>query len=354
MGARNRGGFHKLRVALVERLCEDASAVTFEVPPELADTFAFLPGQFLTIRRTVDGVEQRRSYSIASALGAPPRIGVRAVPGGAISGWLVHDVLPGDLLDVAPAAGSFVPDLAAPGRHVFIAAGSGITPVLSIASSVLADGASRATIIYGNRRSETVMFVDDLADLKDAHLGRTEIVTVLSREAREVELFNGRLDAAKLESLLPAVCDPATVEHWWLCGPFDMVIDATKVLGAFGVAEERIHRELFYVEDVAPEPLRRADPAVPGAAVTVVADGRATLTSIAWDQPILDGAQWVRPDLPFACKGGVCGTCRAKVTFGEVRMRRNFALEPGEVDGGYVLTCQSLCVSENVTVDYDA
>ena len=354
MGARNRGGFHKLRVALVERLCEDASAVTFEVPPELVDTFDFLPGQFLTVRRTVDGVEQRRSYSIASPLGAPPRIGVREVLGGAISAWLVHDVRRGDLLDMAPAAGSFVPDLATPGHHVLIAAGSGITPVLSIASSVLADGESKATIVYGNRRSDTVMFVDDLADLKDAHLGRTEIVTVLSREVQEVEMFNGRLDAAKLESLLPALCDPATVDQWWLCGPFDMVVDATTVLTAFGVAEGRIHRELFYVEDVAPEPLRRTDPAVLGAAVTVVADGRATLTSIAWDRPILDGAQRVRPDLPFACRGGVCGTCRAKVTCGEVRMRRNFALQPTEVDGGYVLTCQALCVSDNVTVDYDA
>ena len=354
MSPRTREGFHELRVAKVDRLCDDATAVTFDVPAALAETFTFLPGQFLTIRRTVSGVEHRRSYSIASAVGAPPKIGVREVAGGAISGWLVHDVRPGDVIDVQPAAGSFVPDLTVAGRHVLIAAGSGITPVLSIASSVLADRTSKATVIYANRRSDTAMFVDELAEVKDAHLERAEIVSVLSREAQEVEMFNGRLDAAKLASLLPAVCEPAGVDHWWLCGPYDMVIDATRVLAAFAVSDDKIHRELFYVEDVAPDPVRRIDIEAPGALVTVVADGRSTSITVAWDKPILDGAQLARPDLPFACRGGVCGTCRAKLVEGQVRMRRNFALEAAEIDDGYVLTCQSVCVTETVTVDYDS
>jgi len=346
--------FHPLEVAAVERLCEDAAAITFTVPPELSSVFAFRPGQFLTVRRRVDGCEHRRSYSISSPLGCPPRIGVREVPGGVVSRWLVREVRAGDLIEVQPPAGSFTPDLSRPGRHVLLAAGSGITPVLSIAASVLADGQSEVVLIYGNRRASSVMFADEVADLKNRHLGRVQIVHLLSREAQEVDLCNGRPDAGKLRTLLPLVCDPGSVDHWWLCGPYQMTTDVIEVLAELGVPVDRVHRELFYVEDEPPQVVHHQESDAPGACVTIILDGRSTTVTVPWDTPVLDGAQRVRPDLPFACKGGVCGTCRAKVRAGQVRLRRNFALEPAEIEAGYVLTCQSLCVTDEVTVDYDA
>lgn len=351
-----RPRFHALEVARVDRLCADAVAVTFDVPDELAERFAFRPGQSLTLRRTVDGREERRSYSICAPAGTRPRIGVREVPDGLFSGWLVNEVRPGERIDVLPPDGRFTPDLDAAEHHVLIAAGSGVTPVLSIAATLLARTDSHVVLVYGNRRSDTVMFADELADLKDAHPSRFEIVHVLSREPREAELFSGRLDAGRLRVLLPALIDVAGVDGWWLCGPYGMVVDADTVLGECGVPRDRVHHELFYVEDAPPEPARHAEPDSgdgSGCAATVVLDGRTTTLDVPRGTPILDAAQRVRPDLPFACKGGVCGTCRAKLTEGEVRMRRNFALEQSELDAGYVLTCQSLPVTDAVTVDYD-
>ena len=354
--SRRRATFHSLRVSQVERLCDDAVAVTFDVPGDLAGEYDFRPGQSLTLRRIVDGHEERRSYSICAPRGAKLRIGVREVPGGLFSSWLVNDVRPGEEIDVLPPSGSFTPDLRTHERHVLIAAGSGITPVLSIASSVLRETNATVTLLYGNRRSDTVMFADDLADLKDTHPARLELVHILSREPRESELFTGRLNADKLHALLSTVVDPGEVNQWWLCGPFGMVTDAQQVLREHGVPEGRIHQELFYVDDVPPEPVRHEEPGVSGPATeaTVILDGRVSSLALPRDTPVLDAAQRVRPDLPFACKGGVCGTCRAKVTEGEVRMRRNFALEQSEVDEGFVLTCQSLPVSATLTVDYDA
>ncbi len=346
-----RARFHPLRVADVQSLTDDSAAVRFEIPAELADDFRFAPGQSLTLRR---GAE-RRSYSICAPAGTSPRIGVREVAGGLFSGWLVHQVRPGDLIDVQRPAGSFGPDLSAAGRHLLIAAGSGITPMLSIAASVLqAHAESTVTLIYGNRRSDTVMFADEVADLKDSFPARMRLVHVLSREPQEVELFSGRLDANRLRRLLPATVDVARIDHFWLCGPFGVVNDAIEVLTESGVAPDRIHRELFYVEDLPPVAVQHHEaPPGPGAEVTVVLDGRSTAIVVPPGVPVLDAAQQVRPDLPFACKGGVCGTCRALVTHGEVRMRRNFALEKAELDAGYVLTCQALPVSDTVTVDFD-
>jgi ring-1,2-phenylacetyl-CoA epoxidase subunit PaaE len=341
--------FYPLTVAAVEPLTDDSAAITFDVPPDLAGAFAFRPGQSLTVRRG----EQRRSYSICVPPGRRPRIGVREVAGGAVSGWLVRRARPGDVVDVQPPSGTFTPDpAAAAGRHVLIAAGSGITPVLSIAWSLLLAG-GEVTLIYGNRRADTVMFADEVADLKDAFPARMRLVHVLSREAQEVDLFSGRLDAAKLRTLLPATVDAAAVGHWWLCGPFGMVEAAIGVLTDLGVPRDRLHRELFYVEDAPPPEVTHQEQAGPGAEVTVILDGRATVVTIAPGTPILDGAQRARADLPFACKGGVCGTCRALVTDGAVTMRRNFALEEAEVAAGYVLTCQSLPATEAVTVSYD-
>ncbi|HWD01706.1 MAG TPA: 1,2-phenylacetyl-CoA epoxidase subunit PaaE [Amycolatopsis sp.] len=350
-----RTGFHALRVADVERLCDDAVAVTFDVPEELADTFDFAPGQSLTVRRTVAGREERRSYSICAPAGQRPRVGVRLVPQGVISPWLVNDVRVGDVVDVAAPTGSFTPDLAAGGHHVLIAAGSGITPVLSIAASLLATPDATVTVLYGNRRTDTVMFADELADLKDRHPARLELIHVLSREPREAELFTGRLDADKLRALFGSLVPVGSVDHFWLCGPFGMVTSAQDVLASLGVDESRVHQELFYVDDVPPEPVEHVDPAVGGASseVTLILDGRSTTMSLPRDSSLLDGAQKFRPDLPFACKGGVCGTCRARITDGSVDMRRNFALEKSEVAAGFVLTCQSHPVSERVTVDFD-
>ena len=339
--------FYPLTVAAVDPLTDDAAAITFDVPDGMAETFAFKPGQSLTVQR---GAE-RRSYSICVPPGRAPRIGVREVPGGLISGWLVRGVRPGDVVDVQPPAGTFTPDVSA-GEHVLVAAGSGITPVLSIASSLLLAGA-RVTLIYGNRRADTVMFADEVADLKDAFPTRMRLVHVLSREAQEVDLFSGRLDAAKLRALLPATVDVSAVDDWWLCGPFGLVEAAIEVLTELGVPRSRLHRELFYVEDVPPPPAEHAEHPGPGAEVTVILDGRATVVTIPPGTPVLDGAQRARADLPFACKGGVCGTCRARVTHGKVTMRRNFALEDKELAVGYVLTCQSLPATPAVTVDYD-
>lgn len=351
-----RGRFHPLTVADVEQLTDDAVAVRFSVPPELADRYAFRPGQSLVLRRRIGERRERRNYSICAPAGAAPRIGVREVPDGVFSSWLVHELRPGDQVDVSTPTGSFTPDLTAAGHHVLIAAGSGITPVLSIAASVLTNAASTVTLLYGNRRTDTVMFADELADLKDRYPDRLELVHVLSREPRETELFTGRLDAAKLTELLRLLPEPAQVDHWWLCGPYGMVIDAIDVLTAHGVARDRVHTELFYVEDAPPEQVHHTDEQVegPSSEVTVVLDGRSTTVAVPRDTAILDGAQRVRPDLPFACKGGVCGTCRARVVNGEVHMRRNFALEQSEVDSGFVLTCQSRPLSDQVTVDYDA
>ena len=353
---RPAGDFHPLAVAEVSQLCADAVAITFDVPAGLAERYAFRAGQSLTLRRLIDGREERRSYSICAPEGARPRIGVRAVPDGLFSRWLVREVRPGDEISVGVPAGSFTPGPETGGHHVLIAAGSGITPVLSIAATVLRDPAATAAVCYGNRHAGTVMFADELADLKDRYPARLELIHVLSREPREAELLSGRLDAAKLTELLRRLIDTAGADHWWLCGPFEMVASATELLTGQGVPAARIHRELFYVEDVPPPVARHAD-AIPAGATseaTIVLDGRSSTVSLARDVTVLEGAQRVRPDLPFACKGGVCGTCRARVTSGEVHMRRNFALEESEVAGGFVLTCQSLPVSGVLTVDYDA
>ncbi|UOY02323.1 phenylacetate-CoA oxygenase/reductase subunit PaaK [Blastococcus sp. PRF04-17] len=343
-------------MARVERLTDDAVAVTFDVPDELADDYRFRPGQALTLRRVQDGRDERRSYSICAPAGAPPRVGVREVPGGYFSSWLVHEVRPGDVIDVLPPSGTFTADLDTPADHVFVVAGSGITPALSLAGTVLRDGRSTVTVFYGNRRASTVMFADELADLKDRHGPRLQLVHVLSREPRDAEITNGRLDGERLRTLVTHLVDVPHVDHWWLCGPHGLVTDARALLGDLGVPREKVHQELFYVDDVPPQPVRGDDAVVagPSSQVTVVLDGRTTPLALPRDVPVLDAAQKVRGDLPFACKGGVCGTCRAKVTEGAVRMRRNYALETDELEAGYVLTCQALPVTDRVTVDYDA
>jgi ring-1,2-phenylacetyl-CoA epoxidase subunit PaaE len=349
--------FHPLRVAAVDRLCDDAVAVTFDVPANLADAYDFRAGQSLTLRRWIDGREERRSYSICAPAGSPPRVGVREVPGGLFSRWLVHEVEAGDVVDVSTPTGRFTPEPGrAGGRHVLVAAGSGITPVLSIAATVLADPGSHVTLLYGNRRTSSVMFAEELADLKDTYGSRFDLMHVLSREPREVELFSGRLDAGRLRTILDLLVPVPAVDVFWLCGPYDLVNAARGVLAGLGVDGRRVRTELFYVDELPPPPVRHQEPGLegPSSQVTVVLDSRSTTLTLPRTAPLLDSAQRSRADLPFACKGGVCGTCRAKVTAGQVDMRRNYALEPDEVAAGFVLTCQSFPVSAALTVDYDA
>jgi len=347
--------FHTLTVAAVERLTDDAVAVTFDVPAELADAFAFEAGQSLTLRRALEGQEHRRAYSICAPAGSRPRIGVREIPDGLFSRWLVNEVTPGTEIEVQTPTRSFRADPAAGGRHLCVAAGSGITPMLSIASTVLTNPDADVTLLYGNRTSGSVMFAEEIGDLKNLHGPRFQVVHVLSREPRDVELFSGRLDAERLRRLLGALVPVGSMDHVWLCGPFAMINDAREVLTELGVPAERVHFELFYVDEPPPE-LHRAGPVVTGETsdVTVVLDGLSATAPMPRDQTILDAAQVARTDLPFACKGGVCGTCRALGRDGEVDMRRNYALEKAEVDAGFVLTCQSYPVSDCVTVDFDA
>jgi ring-1,2-phenylacetyl-CoA epoxidase subunit PaaE len=348
--------FHTLTVADVESLCDDAVAVTFDVPEDLRSEFDFRPGQSVMLSRTVDGVEHRRSYSICAPVGERPRVGVREVTDGLFSSWLVHEVKPGDRIDVQGPSGTFHADPAAGGRHVLIAAGSGITPMLSIAGSVLANPDAEVVLLYGNRRTRSVMFAEEIADLKDRYGARFDVIHVLSREPREVELFSGRLDAERLRAILAAVVPTPEIDHFWLCGPFGMVNDAQDVLSELGVPKSSIHHELFYVDDVPPPQDKHREPGVtgPSSEVTITLDGRSVTGTLPQDESILDAGEQLRSDLPFACKGGVCGTCRAKVTGGEVDMRRNYALEDNEVAAGFVLTCQTFPLSDTVTVDFDA
>ncbi len=353
---RRRPALHSLRVAAVQPLCEDAAAVSFDIPAELADEFAFAPGQSLTLRREIDGRDERRSYSICSPAGSVPRIGVRVVPGGLFSAWLVREVRPGDMVDVMAPTGAFTPDLTTPGHHVLIAAGSGITPMLSIAESVLAaDSRSTVTLFYGNRRTDTVMFADELADLKDLYPAPYQLAHVLSREPREAEGAlrpSGRRAAVGARRLagrrggrgpLVAVVRPA--RH----GPRRPAgAGRARRCRPTGSTRSCLRRRPAVRE------VHHQDTAVVGpvSEVTITLDGRSTTAALPRGRSILDGAQTC-PDLPFACKGAV----RHLPGPGHRRQGRHAPqLRPRTRRGrrGYVLTCQSFPVTETLAVDYDS
>jgi ring-1,2-phenylacetyl-CoA epoxidase subunit PaaE len=367
---RRRPVFHSLDVVEVERLTDDSVAVTFRVAPELRDAFAFRAGQHLTVRRRGPGEEVRRSYSISStphqlATQGVLRVGIKLIDGGAFSSFATSELCRGDTVEVLPPLGHFTTafDPARERHYAAIVAGSGITPVLSLAATALqSELSSRFTILYGNRTANSVMFAEELADLKDRHPTRLHVVHVLSREAQEAELLSGRLDAARLGRLFDALLPPESVDEWFLCGPYGMVLDARTVLAGRGVPERAVHTELFHVADepvsVDERPVTRSSRSTTAGAgdatVTLVLDGRTSDFTMQRDERILDAALRSRPELPYACKGGVCSTCRAKVTDGRVEMARNFALEPDELAAGYVLTCQSSPLTDRVVVDYDA
>src|SRR6266511_3527987 len=310
---RRRPIFHKLTVSEVSPLTDDAVAVSFEVPVELREAFAFRAGQHLTVRRVVD---------------------------------------------VLPPLGHFTTafDPARRRHYAAIVAGSGITPVLSLVATALAtEPESRFTLLYGNRTSASVMLTEELADLKDRYPTRLHLVHVLSREPRDAALLSGRLDADRLRRLFDALVAPSTVDDWFLCGPYGMVLDAKTVLAERGIPDTAVRTELFHVEDAPAAPRRVVAARDAGdTQVTILLDGRASTFSMGRDERVLDAALRVRGELPYACKGGVCSTCRARLVEGEVRMARNFALEPDELAAGYVLTCQSSPLTDRLVVDYDA
>ncbi|HET7387580.1 MAG TPA: 1,2-phenylacetyl-CoA epoxidase subunit PaaE [Nocardioidaceae bacterium] len=354
--------FHPLVVAAIEPLTDDSLAITFEVPEELREDYAFTQGQHLTIRTELAGDDVRRNYSICAPVSAGVlRVAVKRLPGGAFSEHALDVLKVGDVLDVMTPSGRFFTELDPDNRkhYVCVAAGSGITPVLSIVASTLdAEPHSRVTLLYANRTHASVMFLEELEDLKDSHPDRFHLVHVLSREAQDVELFSGRLDTDRMSRILDTLLPVETVDEWFLCGPFDMVSSLRKLLVAEGVSKRAVHAEVFHVESSPPRPpAPQASAAGPaeGAEVQITLDGRSSTFRLAHDGPVvLDAALAVRTDAPYACKGGVCGTCRAKLVEGSVEMETNWALEPEEVERGYVLTCQSHPTSSRLVLDYDA
>ncbi len=352
--------FHKLKLAGVRREADDAVSLALEVPPALRQEFAFAPGQHLTLRRFVDGEEQRRSYSLCAGIDDGEwRIGVRELPGGLFSTWANRELRAGDDIECMAPDGAFrvalQPQAA---RHLLlVAAGSGITPLLAIAKSVLArEPASSVTLLYGNRRVASVMFREELEDLKNRHLGRFALYHVFSREPQDIELFAGRLDASRVARFLDTLVRLADVDDVFLCGPSAMLDELVALFTARGVAEAHLHVERFGTGGL-PAPARDA-PIADGpdarVRVTVVADGLTRELRLARNGiSILDAARAAGLDLPFSCKSGVCSTCRARLTGGSVTMDRNFALMKSDLDAGFILTCQAHPTSDAVVVNFD-
>ena len=348
--------FHPLTVGTVDPLTDDAVAVTFVVPKDLSERFRYLPGQHVTVRKEIDGVDVRRSYSIcANANRGSLRVGIKRLDGGAFSTWATSELQAGDVIDVATPVGEFTIPSGTTGLHYgAIVAGSGITPVLSLVSTTLeAEPSARWTVIYGNRAARTVMFLDELEGLKDRHPDRLQIVHVLSREDPGLELFAGRIDSHKLEALFASVVDADRIDRWFLCGPYEMVTEARDVLGSRGIPGEHIRDELFFAgppTDVPPPP---PEDEAGTTRLTVILDGRASQTRMRPQTSVLDAAMSVRSELPYSCKGGMCATCKAKVIEGEVTMDKNYALVASDLEQGFVLTCQSHPVGDHLVVDYD-
>lgn len=348
--------FHSLVVTDVSRLTDDSVVVSFDVPDELSDVFEFVPGQHLTLRTTIDGEDVRRSYSICSPSGTDTmQVGIKQLSGGTFSTWANEQLASGMILESTPPAGEFVlaADAERTASYVAIAAGSGITPVLSIIASTLRDEPNSSfTLIFGNRNGASVMFLDAIDAIKGAYPERFSVFHILSRESHHVPLFSGRVDAEKLKDLFGSVVPPDDVGGWYLCGPRGMVEDAQRVLLASGVDRSRIHDELFYAGGDGP--LETAEDDATGSEVRFTLDGRTSTVVVDPDgAPILDHVLSVRPEGPFSCRSGACASCRAKVTVGEVQMDRNWSLNQAEVDSGQILTCQSHPVSEVVELTYD-
>lgn len=348
--------FHTLRIAEVRRETADAVSVRFEVPQDLVSEYRFEPGQHLNLRARLDGEEMRRSYSICSGLDdGELRVAIKKVAGGRFSAWANDTLKPGDTIDVMTPEGRFhSPRDASRARHyVGFAAGSGITPILSLVKTILArEPRSRFTLIYGNRRQSSVMFHEALEDLKDRYLTRFALYNVFSREEQEVGLFNGRIDAAKTRAFLETLVPADTIDAAFICGPASMIDEVESALLAAGVPPKRVHVERFGTPGTEAAPAPVVDAAE--ARVTLVVDGLKREVDFRREHgSILDAGVAAGLDLPFSCKGGMCCTCRAKLIEGEVKMRKNFALEPTDVEAGFVLTCQSYPLTGRVVLSYD-
>lgn len=403
--ARRRASFHELSVKEVRRLTDDAIEVTFDVPADLAGFYDYVPGQYVALRTQMpdeEGAlrEVRRSYSICAAPvefddgSSEIRVAIKRDIGGEFSTWANAELAAGATMEVMSPMGAFVSkrhggvqpsdgadvdlvddtvsnilnsmnhpdDMArASGTYVAIAAGSGITPVMALARSLLSgDPGTRLDLIYANKATADVMFLEELADLKDRYPQRFALHHVLSREQRISPLMSGRLDAEKLESLLGTAIHTADVDEWFLCGPFELVQLCRDVLEQRGVPRDRVRFELFTTgrpdrpEGQSGRPII-VDEAEETYKITFTLDGLTAdvLSPVRAHESVLNAALRVRPDVPFACAGGVCGTCRAKLCEGTVEMEENYALEPEEIEAGYVLTCQSRPTSEAVSVNYD-
>jgi ring-1,2-phenylacetyl-CoA epoxidase subunit PaaE len=371
--------FHSLFVKRIDALTADAAQITFAIPPDLRDAFEFKPGQFLTLRAQINGESVRRSYSICSTPALLEHsqeicVGIKRVEDGVFSTWATTQLQAGDEIDVMPPDGRFViknPDAKMRlandeqrGVHrLAIAAGSGITPILSIASHSLAtEPSSRFTLVYGNQRTNTIMFGEALQDLKDRYPGRLQLIHILSRQATELPLSHGRIDAAKIKELTQSLINPQAVDEAFICGPEAMIEAVEPALQAAGIAKERIHSERFIstntTKSIAPRAVNTPANGEKGQktfkySLEVILDGKTNAMQLGDESTVLDTALEAGLDLPYACKGGVCCTCRAKVIEGKVSMDKNYTLEQWEIDKGFVLTCQARCQTPRVVVSFD-
>ena len=352
--------FHRLAIDDLRRETSDAVSMTFAIPSDLVANYAFAPGQYLTLRTMMDGEEVRRSYSICSAPDDRElRIAVKKVDGGAFSSHVIDDLQSGDELDVMTPTGRFgIPHAPDETRiHVGFAAGSGITPILSITRGILArEPNSRFFLFYGNRTASGILFRGALEELKDRFMGRFSLFHVLSQEEQDLPILHGRLDRDKVSVLLRAMVPATAIDHVFICGPTAMSDEIAATCEAMGVAADRVHVERF-VSGLGGKPRPKpvvAPEAPPTAIASLIVDGRRKDVPMAEGEAILDAALRAGMDLPYACKGGMCSTCRARVVEGETRMDVNYSLEPWELKAGFVLTCQAHPVTDRVVVDYDA
>ena len=361
--------FHPLKVAQVVPDAEDAVAIALEVPAQLRDEYRGSAGQHVVVRVAIEGEEVRRTYSLVNAPGEwPLRIVPRVHAMGRMSRHLAEQLRPGDTLDVLPPNGSFTPREpgASAGTYVAFAAGCGITPVLSVLRALLARGVQRVILFYGNSGVGRAMCLEELLGLKDRYLERLTLHFVMSREPQEVELYNGRLDAARVRQFAATLFLPKEVGEYFVCGPGDMIEQVSATLRELGVDSARVHAEHFTVATTAGDPAHHrvqapaqgaapaAGPALGAAEVTILMDGRRRTFSMKMDdQTVLEAAAHAGIELPFSCRAGVCSTCRTKVIRGEVAMAQNYALEDWELEHGYVLACQSRVMTPSLELDYD-
>jgi ring-1,2-phenylacetyl-CoA epoxidase subunit PaaE len=358
--------FHELTVKRVSPEAAGSVAVTFDIPAAERDAFKFEPGQFLTLRARVDDQDVRRTYSISSprsrlAKAGELEIGIRPVEGGLFSNWAAQTLKAGTKLEVMPPDGRFTVRKQRAIHRVGFAAGSGITPILSIAATTLEEQPeAKFTLVYGNRRMSSVMFNEALQDLKDRYRDRLTLIHILSRQAQEVDLLQGRIDGDKVKAIIKALLPAASMDEVFICGPEAMIEATEKALIEAGVPESRVYTERFtsgpaqaakIQADTDAAPLKQA--AAKDIALTIVLDGKQHELHIGADEHVLDAALDAGLDLPFSCKAGVCCTCRAKVLSGAVEMDKNFILEAGEMAQGYVLTCQARATTGQLTVSFD-